>query len=476
MSWQDAPEVPDWQKAPEVNAPAKAPINSSEKPMSLMDQFKRSGLLGARSLINAVTAIPLAAADFGTGARRLITGESAEQVPSASSMWNQMLDDAGMPKPQSMLEKGTGLATEMLVGSKLPIPTAGDSMGGMSGAPLSEVAANYKPVDPVRLNTLKASQEAGYSVPPSTTNPTVKNKIIESFGGKIATAQDAAAKNQDVTNDLVKSTLGIPESAPLTAESLKALRTEAAPAYEAIKNSGTVVTDNAYSAAIQKIAEKYQGASKSFPGIENDQITKLVDSLNQPSFEADSAIDATKVLREKADSAFRQGDSGLGRAYKAASSAIEDMIQRNLEKTNQTELLQKFKEARQLIAKSYSVEKAFNPATGNVSAVKLAQQLSKNAPLSGGILKAAQFGQAFPKAAQAITDSGSVRNTDVIASMGASALSKQPDWLLYPFARMAARKLMLSPIGQQMAMPSRPANLGPLAGASVQGIANALRK
>jgi hypothetical protein len=456
-----APVQTSKASAPELYSKEDAGKNLA---LRLMGIGGRSLGLAGRTMLNGAMALPMMAANAGVGVRNAITGEQNE-MPSKT--FNDALTAGGVPSPTGAAEKVGDFLGQIMTGMGTPSPVAGSKLAGIAGEELPKIATSYKPVAPIRDATLKASQEAGYVVPPSTTNPTAMNKILESVGGKIATAQDAAVKNADVTNRLVKESLGLHPDAPLTADALKALRDEAAPAYEAIKNAGTMHSDDAYTKAIDGLGAKYQGASKSFPGLVTDQVSKLVESLKQPSFEADSAIDATKVLRENASKAYAQGDKGLGSAYKTASKALEDLVERNLARQAvktasdapemadiAAEKLANFRNARALIAKTYSVENALNPATGNVSATKLASQLTRGKPLSDELKTVAQFGQAFPKAAKEITDSGSVRNTDVILGAGSAALSHDPRLLLYPFTRSGIRKLLLGP-GQSMAVPAQ---------------------
>jgi hypothetical protein len=134
----------------------------------------------------------------------------------------------------------------------------------------------------------------------------------------------------------------------------------------------------------------------------------LVQSLKSPSFDASSAVEKIKQLRTSADDAFRTGNSDIGRASKKAADAIEGALETHLSKTNQTDLLSKFRDARQLIAKTYTIEKAANTTTGTVDAKKLAAQLQRGKPLSGELKSIAQFSQAFPKASQATEAMGSL--------------------------------------------------------------------
>jgi len=70
--------------------------------------------------------------------------------------------------------------------------------------------------------------------------------------------------------------------------------------------------------------------------------------------------------------------------------------------------LQRFREARQTIAKTYSVENALNVKTGTIDAKKLAAQLQKGKPLSGELKQVGEFGTAFPTAVKTPETMGSI--------------------------------------------------------------------
>lgn len=390
-----------------------------------------------RPIAKGVASLPLLAMDVGVAGRNLLTGSDYEHP---SSMFNKALD-AYTTVPEGGINKGAELVSSVLAGSRMPAPSAAQQ------AP----AGFVKPADDlVRQVTLASSQKAGYVVPPATTNPSATNKILESIGGKIATAQDAATKNQAVTNTLAKRALGLSDDAPVTKEALSALRAEAGDAYQVLRKVGEVSLDDAATKSLDEVAGKFTGSKlKEALGGGND-IPKIVQAIKDEPLTGDAAVDAISLLRDKASVAYAAGDKGLGKAYRQLSGAIEDLMERNLT----GEALKAFKEARQLIAKSHTVEKALNPSTGNVVATKLASELGKGKPLSGDILTAARFGQAFPKAAREVVDSGSVRNTDVILGAGTAALSREPSWLLYPLLRQGVRAGLLSDAGQALATPS----------------------
>lgn len=391
-----------------------------------------------RPAVKAASALPLTAMDMGVSGRNMLTGSNYD-MPSTE--FNQGLDSITRAPTTTSGKVGEFLNTALL-GMKLPVPEAAKQ------APAGFVKPGF---DAIRQQTLRNSQEAGYVVPPSTTNPNVANTFMESFGGKIATAQDAALKNQQVTNELAKRALGVTGEAPLAKETLSAVRREAGDAYKVMRSVGEVTLDDATSKTLDGIASKFSGSKlKEALGGGND-IPKIVQAIKDEPLTGDTAVDVISLLRDKAGTAYAQGSKEIGKAYKSLAETIENLMEKNLS----GDALKNFRDARQLIAKTYSVESAFNPSTGNVVATKLASQLSKNKPLTGDLLTAAKFGQAFPKAGREMVDSGAVRNTDAILGSGAAVFTGHPWYLGWPFLRQGARSFLLSEAGQGMAAPSQ---------------------
>jgi hypothetical protein len=369
-----------------------------------------------------------------------------------SSDWikNKMQDagvatDAARPDDltSKVLHGGANLGMQALMGAGLPGPKS---------------TPTVTPRNP-KLDTLAKAREAGYVVPPTTANPTVTNRLLESVGGKAATAQEAAVRNQGVTDALAKDALGLNRADQLVDGALPSIRAEAAKAYAPIRAVGTMRADAQYGKDLDAVMARYTSAGQSFPGLAKNDIKELVDGARVGSFDSNSALDMISVLRDKADAAFRSGDKALGKANKAVAGAIEDAIERSLSRRGDdgNAMLNAFKNARQLIAKSYTVEGALNPATGQVNARKLAADLTKGRPLSGPLKDIGRFGQAFPDAAQLVKGSSGVSALDTGIAAGSAAISHEPQWLLYPLARQAARSFMLSNTGQRMlTQPSGP--------------------
>jgi len=413
-----------------------------------------------RGAVKGVNTIPTLAADFGVATRNLLPGQNYE-LPSAT--FEREVYNRALPMGNTPIAKGVEFGASLLTGSAVPAPRVNNP------APQGFVKPNF---DSVRQNTLLQSQKAGYVVPPATTNPTVGNAFLESFGGKTATAQDAAMKNQEITNRLAKQALGLADDAPLAQESLQAIRREAGKAYETLRSVPTVALDDAATKSLDDIADKLTGGKlKEALGGGND-IPKIVQAIKAEPLTGKSAVDAIALLRDKSGQAYAQGSKELGKAYKAIAAEIEGLMEKSLS----GEALAKFREARQLIAKTYSVESAFNQSTGNVVATKLASQLNKGKPLSGELLTAARFGQAFPKAAKEMVDSGAVRHTDALLGSGAAVFTGHPWYLGWPFMRQGARSFLLSNQGQKLASQKASEGISPeLAMALMTGSAQSAR-
>lgn len=304
------------------------------------------------------------------------------------------------------------------------------------------------------------AREAGYVLTPSQAGKGGPvNAVVEALGGKIKTQQAASLRNQQVTNDLARRALGVAPDTPLSPDVIKTVRADAGKAYEALRSTGTIKADQAYTDALDAITQRYGQAAKAFPGLARPEIDNLVGSLKQAEFDAGAAVDALKILRESADDAFRAGNSGLARANREAATALEGVVERNLKAGGDPQLLQQFRQARTQLAKAHSVMKAMNPSTGDVSAVKLAQQVRQGKPLSDELRQAADFGAAFPRSAQGGVDVPAYSVLD--AGVGAYGLGQGN--LLAPLVmalRAPARSLALTG-PYQRAFVTAPAAYGP---------------
>lgn len=280
----------------------------------------------------------------------------------------------------------------------------------------------------VRDATLTEAQKAGYVVPPSAVNPSFLNKRVESIGGKAAVGQEAAGRNQLVTNKLARETLGLADDAPITVHALEKLRDTAAAPYREV-------------AAI------------------SPQAATALEQLKQARFDANAYFKHYAVSADPAS---------LKTAQQSAQTAqqLETALEQAAVQAGKPDLIPALRAARQQIAKSYEVERALNVATGDVSARALGASLDKGKPLSGGLLTAGNFAEAFPayaRDAAKIPTPGVSKSEALTAALlgtlgyGATGNPLGMAAAALPLASGPARSMVLSkPYQSVMAKPSGP--------------------
>jgi len=323
---------------------------------------------------------------------------------------NPIVQGAGLGAASGLLTPtNTGETGADLYGNVAKNVAVGTTLGGAIPAVGSIPSMlRGKAPSPQLAQSIQQARDLGYVIPPTQANPSMLNRIMEGVAGKISTAQNASARNQEITNKLAAKSLGLADDTVITPQVLTDLRNTAGEAYKNLGMSGQVIADKSYINALDDIAKPFITAAQGFPDAPPSPVLNLVQSLKSPSFDASAAIEKVRQLRTAADDAFRSGNTDIGQASKKAATAIENALEGHLSKTGQGNLLTKFRDARQLIAKTYSIEKAANTTTGTIDAKKLAAQLQRGKPLSGELKSIAQFSQAFPKASQATEGMGSL--------------------------------------------------------------------
>lgn len=392
----------------------------------------------APNLINAIRTSGMTA---GTGSTlaNLATRVTGGAITGGAS--------AGLVNPE---DAGMGAA----IGGAAPVVLKGL---GMAGGSLNRlVSGPAQPAD--ALQAVQAARNVGYVIPPTQAKPTLANRLLEGFSGKLTTAQNASAKNAGVTDSLAAQALGLAPDAKITPDLLNSVRKTAGQAYDAIGQTGAITPAASYTQALDNIAAPFLKTAQGFPNAKASPVIDLVESLKSPSFDASSAVEKIKQLRTAADDAFRSGNTDVARASKAAAGALEDAVESHLQTIGAPDLLQNFRDARQLIAKTYTVEKALNTTTGSVDARKLGALIERGKPLTDELKQAGDFANRFPKAAQTVEKMGSLPQSsplDWAVSGGISAATANPAMLAGVLARPAARSLALSNLVQnRLATPT----------------------
>lgn len=301
--------------------------------------------------------------------------------------------------------------------------------------------AAKKAVNETRDATIKQSLEAGYTIPRSAYNPSMTTSALESIGGKEAIGQESAKRSQIKTDELARKYLGLPENTAFSEALIDdLLKTKAAPYKEAAALPS--VRTESTAGGLVKAGQTRSG----------DVIVKEI-----------------KDARDLSRANWRSFNSGLGKPNEALAAAqeadaqvakleseLEDLAQRN----NKPDLLSELRKSRQELAKIHTIEKAMNPATGEINAANIKQQYNKNVPLTGEAKIIADFANAFPKESRL---GSSVPSPDVsklnaaataLAGAGAGSVYGLPGGLMSAGATYAApfvaRNLALSKMLQKL--------------------------
>lgn len=312
----------------------------------------------------------------------------------------------------------------------------------------------------IRDQVLAEARAAGYVIPPSKVNSSFVNNVLESIAGKAATAQEAAARNQEITNALVRKAIGAPPEAPLTESMLRQIRKEAAAPYEEIsqmalqgKKDLDTLKKNRFTVSDPHEREVLM----------NDPET--VKEMSELAIRAGADVEALKRARYEANAQYtfhrRSGDpKALARARTAEELAgrLEDKIEEAAVVVGRPELVDQLRAARVRIAKAHQVEQALNLSDANVSAPILGRSFDKGAPLNGPLKTVAQFQQAFPAFARegATVPAPGVSKLNFVTSLGLGAggyAAAGPTGLLaatIPLMDGPMRKLVLSPSYQRI--------------------------
>lgn len=305
--------------------------------------------------------------------------------------------------------------------------------------------ANKVIVKGARKETLKEAQEAGYVVEPSAVRqPTSK---LETIAGKASIAQEAAIRNQEVTNKLAAKAVGLPDDTPLSMGVLEDLRKEAGKVYKEVADVSPKAAkalnglqQARYEAsdyfryyfktgdpAAGKQARSWQAKADAYEKIIEAEAKNIVEVYGTKPATATAPI-ANPAPGLPAGSAplqieTREVGFPLPSTGQQASAAGGGGATINLEKIGETtagapDLLQRLAAARQLIARTHDVERALNLGSGNVSAPILGRLYDQGRPLSGELGLVARFAQAFPRVAREVemVPPSGVSGTDAASS------------------------------------------------------------
>jgi hypothetical protein len=335
------------------------------------------------------------------------------------------------------------------------------AVGGILTAPTATVSALTTPRAPAvldrRQQIAQTAIEQGATLPPTQVNPTLLNKLLEGFSGKQQTGQVASIKNQEVVNAQARKALNLPEDTVITPQVLQDFRNVKGQAYDALKANNTYYADKQFFTDINKRTAELQKLANT---TDVTAELRVLNGLKQMNFDGVGLVEQMKRLRYDGEgnlASMAPKDRSLGQAQKFAAKQLEDLAERNLQNFNQPDVMSNFKQARQDIAKSYTIEKSLNAVTGDVSGAKLGQRAAAGKIVPNELQALADAAAAYPTAFQNTARIGSVPGIsplDVGAAGVAAASAGNPSLLGTVIGRPAVRAGITSPVFQRNMLPS----------------------
>ena len=393
-------EAPEGATEDQVLAFAQKNIQAEQG--SLKNQFIESGkqalsgvLEGAVGVANLpMEAVRAAGEVVGLGDVTFndpIAGERTKILPFSTPEINQRLVESGITTPE-----------KTNIGSRA-VRFTGGVVGGASAFPSKAVNVTEQAMrESAKLLKaapgIKSAAEHGFKVPRASLKSSLGTNLIERAGGKVGIEATARVSNQKLVNEMSAKALGLPKNTTLTPQLLSNIREQAGGAYELVSNIGTLSADKVYLNSLRNIQKQFTGAAKDFPELANQQVNKIVQALAKKTISSEGAVSQIKMLRRAATANFKKGEPELASAQRAAAEALEDLVERNIEPALGKQVLEAYRQARTLIAKTHVIEKALNEGTNNVIGIQIAKQ-SKYLKLTDELKAISDFAKAYPHVA-----------------------------------------------------------------------------
>lgn len=243
-----------------------------------------------------------------------------------------------------------------------------------------------------RASILQKGRDLGITVPPTQVNPSLTNLMLESMGGKAPTAQQAAARNEDIAYKVAQREAGLAPTESINLETLKAAR--------------------------ERLSQPYRdiGALES------------VGPLSQPPFKSPAqTLEELKTARNDAKELWAYYNRSQkpdvlsqAKAASARSDQLEEALAVQAADAGRPELAQALREARVALAKNYTVQRAMRGSSFDPSGLSRLESRGKT-PLIGDLETIMQMYRDFPKAMAAPQVGGSIGVHQLMPTLGASS-------------------------------------------------------
>ena len=283
--------------------------------------------------------------------------------------------------------------------------------GAASRAGAAQEAADFARQNAGKMDALEAAQRQGIKVDPALVNPTPLTRSLHSVAGTDRVSNVLSRANESQWGTILKRDLDIDPKAPLDMETIGQVRQAAAAPMEEIRGLGTMVPDNDVIQGITSLRVEPTIGGQRTAGIVNSMVGDAVSRVEQGMTGA-QVIDNISSLRKRARDIYKMPDAGPERLAQADASIgianqLENLVENNLKSQHldnpyqgSDTLLQRYREGRTRMAKSYVLEDALNLATGKVDPKVIAKIARKDNALTGGFADVGKIAENFPDIAK----------------------------------------------------------------------------
>lgn len=275
---------------------------------------------------------------------------------------------------------------------------------------------------------IEAAQEAqrlGIALKPTDLQPSVGAKITTSMGGTEGLDRIAAANKNNVRK-IALNEMDLPPDTQLNgADAFKLARDKVAKPYNDIRSLPTMTADEATLQALNELrpdtaligSDKYAKATNA---IIDDAVKKVSAGLD-----GDQLLKNVQVMRQRARKTYNNKSASIealdvADTNLALANTLEKMIESNV---TDPKLLEKFRDARQKMARSYAYEGATDFNTGIIDVNRLAKITAKDSAMTGDIASLGKVAGNFPdafttKAVKQGTEAAHIGRTGLAGSLG----------------------------------------------------------
>jgi hypothetical protein len=430
--------------------------NPNQRPMTIGQTFgairdvamQRPGLLAGSLLAPDITSLLLPTKIAGATERLLKTTNVA---PRAAERTGAVAGAAGTGVAQAAINQATNPNAQQFqtdVGMSLltaPLGAIGTARTPRPEAPLSTAQV-------IASNAVRD----GYVMSPTSLSPTVGRGALEKSMGKSDFAATASVKNVDLATNQAKSVIGLAPDQQLTADAFRAFRQDQGNAYQALRNFD-YKTDRQF---VNNLNDEIQNL-RSLTTTQPEQINTLR-QVAKTNIKGDDLVNNIIDLRDAGNTNLKSADAAkkrLGRTQLKVAKELEDVADRFLANTGNPDLVSQFRQARQNIAQSYTVEGAFDAANNIIDPRRLSALARKDQPIPDQLRTAALAANTAPAMFTPQKNWFGGRSpgvADVATGLGAGFLTGNPLVATAAVARPTIREILTSGPAQRAMIPRQP--------------------